>query len=255
MRSISELLALRAGIQENEVRSVLDGRRYWDAPLRVKPRAEQAEQRDDTAEPTAASGMTLRGYSAVFDSDSELLFGFVREQIKRGAFKRVLSENPDVRLLENHEGRPYARTSNETLRLSEQPRGLLMEADLDESRSDAADLYKGVQRGDYSQQSFAFTVARDEWNTCECAQRDDYAGCDCIWDRNIREIGDLFEVSVVTFPAYSATSVETVRVSGSDGERSAQANDAEQRETAPPGASANDAGDTATAIRLWLIAN
>jgi phage head maturation protease len=45
--------------------------------------------------------------------------------------QRTLSEAPDVVLLLNHEGLPLARTKAGTLTLSEDDRGLHVEADLD----------------------------------------------------------------------------------------------------------------------------
>lgn len=256
-RSIDDLLEIRTGLPAVEVRSKLDGRRTWTADL-VMTRDQEREARgveQDDDEPAGAGEMRLRGYSAVFDSDSERLFGFVREQIKRGAFKNVLRRGPDVRLLENHEGRPHARTTNGTLKLEEKPRGLFRDALLDPRRQDSRDLFYGVDRRDYTQSSFAFTVAQDEWRMCRCVEAENYAGCDCEWERDIREIGELYDDSVVTYPAYPDTTVTVARESETEGERAALASDEEQRDTAPDGdASTSDAGDPATAIRLWVQA-
>lgn len=233
-----ELIATRAGVPTDEVRSLLTGRREWRSTFVATPRTSPTEARaavDDDDAPVAAEGeMRLSGYSAVFDSDSEVLFGFLREQIKRGAFKKVLkSDDLDVRLLINHEGAPHARTTNGTLKLEEKPRGVYRDALLDDRRQDSRDLYYGVERGDFSQSSFAFTVARDEWRYCEHVDEDGYYGCDCVWERDILEIGSYLDDSVVTYPAYPATTATVARDSEPSGERSALASDEEQRETAP----------------------
>jgi HK97 family phage prohead protease len=137
--------------------------------------------------------MRLSGYAAVFNDDSVPL-PFI-ERIAPGAFRKTLSETPDVRLLINHEGLPLARTKNGTLRLEEDETGLYMNADLPDTQA-ARDLYTLVERGDVDQMSFAFRVIRQKWN-------------DMRTERTLTELsladGD---VSVVTYPAYPTTTVE-----------------------------------------------
>ena len=137
--------------------------------------------------------MRLSGYAAVFNDDSVPL-PFI-ERIAPGAFRKTLSETPDVRLLINHEGLPLARTKNGTLRLEEDETGLYMNADLPDTQA-ARDLYTLVERGDVDQMSFAFRVIRQKWY-------------DMRTERTLTELsladGD---VSVVTYPAYPTTTVE-----------------------------------------------
>lgn len=137
--------------------------------------------------------MRLSGYAAVFNEDSVPL-PFL-ERIAPGAFRKTLTETPDVRLLINHEGLPLARTKNGTLRLKEDEAGLYMDADLPDTQA-ARDLYTLVERGDVDQMSFAFRVIRQKWNEGRT-------------ERTLTELsladGD---VSVVTYPAYPTTTVE-----------------------------------------------
>jgi len=137
--------------------------------------------------------MRLSGYAAVFNNDSVPL-PFI-ERIAPGAFRKTLTETPDVRLLINHEGLPLARTKNGTLRLNEDETGLYMDADLPDTQA-ARDLYTLVERGDVDQMSFAFRVIRQKWNEGRT-------------ERTLTELsladGD---VSVVTYPAYPTTTVE-----------------------------------------------
>jgi HK97 family phage prohead protease len=137
--------------------------------------------------------MKLAGYAAVFnDSSVPLPFS---ERIAPGAFRKTLSETPDVRLLINHEGLPLARTKNGTLLLTEDQVGLRFEAELPDT-TEARDLWTLVQRGDVDQMSFAFRVIRQKWNQ----------------DRTERTLTEVSladgDVSVVTYPAYPTTSVE-----------------------------------------------
>ena len=137
-------------------------------------------------------GTKLVGYAAVFDSPSEPLPW--TEFVKRGAFTKTLNDGADVRLLIDHEGVPLARTTSGTLALREDDRGLLVESDLDPTNPDAARLISALRRGDISQMSFAFRTIKDSWSE----------------DRSTRELREvqLFDVSVVTFPAYEATVAE-----------------------------------------------
>ena len=137
--------------------------------------------------------MRLSGYAAVFnDASVPLPFS---ERIAPGAFRKTLSETPDVRLLINHEGLPLARTKNGTLTLSEDEVGLRFDADLPDT-SEARDLWTLIQRGDVDQMSFAFRVIRQKWSA----------------DRTERTLTEVSladgDVSVVTYPAYPTTSVE-----------------------------------------------
>lgn len=137
--------------------------------------------------------MRLSGYAAVFN-DSSVPLPFV-ERIAPGAFRKTLTETPDVRLLINHEGLPLARTKNGTLTLREDERGLWMDAVIADTQ-EGRDLYTLVERGDMDQMSFAFRVIRQKWNETRT-------------ERLLTELslsdGD---VSVVTYPAYPTTSVE-----------------------------------------------
>ena len=137
-------------------------------------------------------GNTLIGYASVFDSPSEPM-PFI-EYVKRGAFAKTLNDGADVRLLIDHEGVPLARTKSGTLVLEEDERGLRVEADLDPSNPDAARIISAMKRGDLSQMSFAFRTIKDSYNA----------------DRSVRELKEvqLFDVSVVTFPAYEETVAE-----------------------------------------------
>ena len=137
-------------------------------------------------------GTKLIGYAAVFDSPSEPMP--FTEYVRRGAFQKTLKDGADVRLLIDHEGIPLARTKSGTLMLQEDERGLRVEAQLDPTNPDAARVISAMRRGDMSQMSFAFRTIKDSWSA----------------DRSVRELKEvqLFDVSVVTFPAYEETVAE-----------------------------------------------
>jgi HK97 family phage prohead protease len=134
---------------------------------------------------------TLVGYAAVFDAPSEPMP--FTEFVRRGAFAKTLNDGADVRLLVDHEGVPLARTKSGTLILEEDDRGLRVEAKLDPTNPDAQRILSAMRRGDLSQMSFAFKTVKDSWSK----------------DRAVRELKEvqLFDVSVVTYPAYEDTIV------------------------------------------------
>lgn len=157
-----------------------------------------AEKRVFTTEVRAAvadDGMVrMTGYAAMFEKEADGLP--FREVIARGAFSRSLDRGDDVFLLVNHDTDqlPLARRSAGTLEVTEDEIGLRVEAMLDPANPRAAELASALERGDVDKMSFAFSVAKDG-----SAKRSD----------GVRELRDLnlYEVSVVTWPAYSATSV------------------------------------------------
>jgi HK97 family phage prohead protease len=140
-------------------------------------------------------GNTLVGYAAVFDSPSEPLPW--TEYVRRGAFRKTINDGADVRLLIDHEGVPLARTKSGTLTLEEDEIGLRVEAQLDEANPDAARVISALKRGDLSQMSFAFRTVKDAWSE----------------NRTVRDLKEvqLFDVSVVTYPAYEETVAELRR--------------------------------------------
>ena len=138
-------------------------------------------------------GMSFTGYAAVFNSDSEPL-PFI-ERIAPGAFNKSLKSRNNIRMYMNHDSSMLlATTRAKTLRLSEDSKGLLVDATLPDT-SVGRDLSVLMQRKDVDSMSFGFTVPSggDKWS-------------DDGQYRELRQI-KLYEVSVVTgFPAYSATS-------------------------------------------------
>lgn len=141
------------------------------------------------------TGPVIAGYFAVFNNPTELWPGCI-EQIAPGAFASSLGL--DVRALIDHDTRlVIGRTVAGTLTLREDDTGLYGEIKINEHDSDAMNLYARVQRGDVSQCSFGFDIVAEDYVVSPDGQT-------CTW--TIREV-KLYEVSVVTFPAYDATSV------------------------------------------------
>jgi len=142
---------------------------------------------------TNDGSLKIGGYAATFGNEATGLN--FREVIAKGAFTRTLKSDNPVFLLINHdtESLPLASTQSGTMNLREDETGLYMEATLDPKNPRAAELASALERGDVDKMSFAFTVAPDGDTRSEGL-------------RTLTDL-DLYEVSVVTWPAYDATSV------------------------------------------------
>lgn len=134
-------------------------------------------------------------YPALFDTLSEDLGGF-KERIGRRAFTQTLQEH-DVRALVNHDpNQILSRTSRGTLGLHVDQRGLHAETQIPQT-SYASDLLENIRNGNISGGSFAFVSTRDDW------QLEDVEGVETLV-RTVKE-ARLYDVALVTYPAYPAT--------------------------------------------------
>ena len=132
------------------------------------------------------------GYAAVFNTWTDI-GGWFRESIRPGAFAKTIKES-DVRALMNHdENYVLGRNKAGTLRLNEDSKGLSVEID-PVPATWALDLLVSMKRGDVTQMSFGFQVNKQEMD----------------YEKDERVLTDvtLFDVSVVTFPAYPTTSAQ-----------------------------------------------
>ncbi|TBL61040.1 HK97 family phage prohead protease [Hafnia alvei] len=144
-------------------------------------------------EPHESGPTHIIGYGSVFNSRSELIWGSFREIIKPGAFDDVLDD--DVRALFNHDPNfILGRRSAGTLALSVDGKGLRYDITAPDTQTIRDLVLAPLTRGDISQSSFAFRVARDgeDW----------YQDEDGVVVREISKISCLLDVSPVTYPAY-----------------------------------------------------
>lgn len=137
------------------------------------------------------------GYAAVFNQETELWPGF-REQVAPGAFTKTLQERDDVVLLFNHDSDTVlASTKGRSLTLSEDSVGLKVNATLDPTDTDTQRVVPKMKRGDIDQMSFGFQTIADEFRHDE----------DGTVLRTLKEV-KLWDVSVVTWPAYPGTEAD-----------------------------------------------
>lgn len=185
-------------------------------------------------------GKIITGRPIVYDSKTDL--GPFDEIIERGALKNT--DLTDVRFLVNHDitkiplARSRRNNGNSTMHLTVDDDGLGIRVTLDtENNSEARALYSAVQRGDISGMSFMFGVDGEQWEDLDTEHP----------TRRIQNISTVVEVSAVTFPAYSDTTINARSKEALDSARLALDNAKQQR------AAAVDTDDKTNEVELLKL--
>ena len=145
--------------------------------------------------------MIVRGYASTFNEpytlfrDEDLQFD---EVVDADAFANT--DMSDVILQYDHSGRVFARQSNNTLTVTPDERGLLIEADLGGTEL-GRQLYEEIRGGYTNKMSFGFTVDDEDIDESE-----DEEGR-LLVTRTIKSIRKLYDVSAVSIPANDATEI------------------------------------------------
>lgn len=166
-----------------------------DARLKAK----RIQRQDD--EGNQYEVLRIEGYASITDTPYEMQswWGEFKETVARGAFEKTLRSGPKVILRANHIDLPLAATTSRTLGLREDEIGLWFGGDMDARRSDALDLFLGIERGDIDECSFAGWIVEYTENTDTM-------------DWTLNEIDlDRGDVAVVSFGANPYTSVDVAR--------------------------------------------
>lgn len=161
--------------------------------------------------------MLIQGYAIRFNEPAVFNFDGVeyREVIDPRALDKT--DMRDVPLRYNHSDNVMvmARTRNKTLQLIKDEQGLRILADLANTTA-GRDLYELIKRGDVDKMSFAFTVAKDDYD------RETRT-------RTILAIDKIFDVSAVDTPAYETTSLSVRSYFEAEAERERKALEREAR--------------------------
>jgi len=135
----------------------------------------------------------IHGYAIVYNKNSEDM-GFI-EQIAPGAVKNAL-ERSDIRGLKNHDPSLIFGRQGVNLIFKDDEKGLGYEATPIDT-ANFREISQEVKAGLLTGQSFGFTVLADEWKNLDSDHP----------KRTITEIGEIFDVGPVTYPAYQDTTV------------------------------------------------
>ena len=139
----------------------------------------------------------------------------VYEILEPGCISRELLQRSDVVLNLNHNsdvvnvlGR-YRNSERDTLSLELRGDGIDCRCDLPHTNN-ANDTLELIKRGDINGMSFAF---EDDWEDTENGvsyeKTNDVEDGKVVWLRHVKRITRLYDVSIVTHPAYEQTSVAT----------------------------------------------
>ena len=163
-------------------------------------------------EPAQDERMIVRGYASTFDEPYTLYEDDnwrLDEVVDANAFQNT--DMTDVIMQYDHEGRVFARISNDTLKVTPDERGLLIEADLGGTEL-GRQLYEEIRGGYTNKMSFGFTVDDDEvLDTKEEGK--------ALTVRTIKSVRKLYDVSAVSLPANDATSISVRNLTDGEIER------------------------------------
>jgi HK97 family phage prohead protease len=190
-----------ARIRAEETNSMDNKNKWLDVARAIAlkidgPKANEPEVRTNSVDfevRAEGDGMTFTGYASVFNSPSQDLGGFI-EYVAPGAFKRSLQSRNEVKLLWNHDsGEPLASLRGGSMQLVEDERGLKVTASLPQT-SRGRDVAELLRTKVIDSMSFGFNVIKDTWSR----------------DGQTRTLDSvrLFEVSIVSFPAYESTTAQ-----------------------------------------------
>lgn len=175
---------------EQMKKKLSSGREYRNLTLEVRKASEEE------------TSYIVEGYATTFN-EAYTLYSVddyrVEEVIDARAFDNT--DMNDVILQYNHEGRVFARTSNNTLSLTVDEHGLYVRADLGGTET-GRQLYEEIKGGYTNKMSFGFVVSDDNIN-----EVNDREAKTTIVTRTITGISKLFDVSAVSIPANDYTEI------------------------------------------------
>lgn len=156
----------------------------------------------------------ITGVGAVMEEFTDI-GGLFREKIDKSAFEKV--DLSKVKGFFNHDLNSKALTSNLIpleklggMEITVKDNKVIVDQHLNLKRTDAQDLYLGIQDGVFDGMSFMFGVAEDRWEDLDT----DYP------TRTILRIDPVIEFSVVNYPAYKQTSIGLRSVESSENDSS-----------------------------------
>ena len=137
----------------------------------------------------------LSGYFIRFNEETKLYEGQY-ETVSPESIPDDITDH-DVRALFDHDtGKVLGRTKSGTMTLTKDKKGLFGSVVINEDDPEALSVYAKVKRGDVSQASFGFYI-----NDEDSEKRDNG------WHSTLTDV-ELFEVSIVAFPAYPTTEID-----------------------------------------------
>lgn len=188
---------------DKETRYTINGELRASDPTGTTPEDPATPTDDGTKDKVDdTDGKKISGYAIVFNKPSKPIpdgDSSFTEIIDPKALENT--DLSDVVMLSNHDySKPLATVKAGTLKLDVDEKGLHFEATLPNT-TDGSDTFENVKAGNIDSASFRFANASDQWSKDENGNI----------TRTITNIGDIFEISSVTVPAYDDSSVEVAK--------------------------------------------
>ena len=185
--------------------AVKSEREYRDMTMEIRSAENEEVEQEERK--------VVKGYASTFNEpytlyeDDDWRFD---EVVDSRAFDNT--DMSDVIMQYDHEGRVFARISNDTLTVVPDEKGLLIEADLSGTEL-GRQLFEEIKGGYTNKMSFGFTVDGEE--------RRDIKNADgkTVTVRTITSVRKLYDVSAVSLPANDATSISVRTLTDGEIER------------------------------------
>ncbi len=184
--------------------AVKSNREYRDMTMEV--RTAETEEASDNRKMVTGYASTFNEPYTLYENDDWRF----NEVVDAGAFDNT--DMSDVIMQYDHEGRVFARMSNNTLTVTPDERGLLIEADLGGTEL-GRQLFEEIRGGYTNKMSFGFTVDGEE-----ILDTKDVDG-KALTVRTITSVRKLYDVSAVSLPANDATSISVRSLTDGEIER------------------------------------
>lgn len=170
----------------------------------IREKIEQGREYRDFTPVFPKGEKIVEGYATTFDQPY-LLYKFdgyeFWEQVDRNAFNET--DLTDVIMQYDHEGRVFARNTNDTLTVRPDEKGLFTRADLGGTKL-GAEIFDEIDGRYSTKMSMGFTVRKDKREYEENRETGEVKVL-----RTILDISKLYDVSVVSYPANDNTAIAT----------------------------------------------
>ena len=184
--------------------AVKNDREYRDMTMEI--RTAENEEAPDNRKVVTGYASTFNEPYTLYENDDWRF----NEVVDARAFDNT--DMSDVIMQYDHEGRVFARMSNNTLTVIPDERGLLIEADLGGTEL-GRQLFEEIRGGYTNKMSFGFTVDGEEIRDMKDADGKD------LTVRTITSVRKLYDVSAVSLPANDATSISVRSLTDGEIER------------------------------------
>ena len=185
--------------------AVKNDREYRDMTMEIRSAENEEVEQDERKIVTGYASTFNKPYTLFEDDDWRF-----NEVVDARAFDNT--DMSDVIMQYDHEGRVFARMSNNTLTVVPDEKGLLIEADLSGTEL-GRQLFEEIRGGYTNKMSFGFTVDGEDYLDTKDADGKD------LTVRTITSVRKLYDVSAVSLPANDATSISVRNLTDGEIER------------------------------------